>query len=357
MKKRIIFTGGGTGGHVYPALAVIGKIRNDDMEILWMGSSQGMEKKILDRTDIPFYSIPCGKLRRYFSFRNLTDLFRIAAGFFRSLYLLGKLKPQLLFSKGGFVSVPPVMAASFLKIPVFTHDSDVCPGLATKINSRFADKILLSSEESRKFFPARYQNRISVTGNPVRDDLSKGNPETGRAITGFSGERPVLLVMGGSLGAEQINNLVYNDLDKLAEKYDIIHQTGEKNYREITKPGYFGVPYFNDELAHIFTISDLVISRSGASAVWEFAAAGLPSVLIPLEEGSRGEQVRNAEVFAARGCSEILKGDISPETFLDTIENIMDNKEKIEKMKQAARETGSLNGAVLIADLIKGVFK
>jgi len=355
MKKRILFTGGGTGGHVYPALAVIERMNRDEWDVSWLGSSSGMERGIIERTEIPYYGIPSGKLRRYFSLRNFTDLFRIAAGLIRSIYLLKKLKPELLFSKGGFVSVPPVMAASMLKIPVFTHDSDIGPGLATRINARFADKILVSSDESRKYFAPRFKEKIAVTGNPVRLSLFSGNRETARSLSGAPEGKPVILVMGGSLGAEQINKLVFDNLDRLTEKYFIIHQTGQKNFQALEKENYYGVPYFNDELSHIFALSDLVISRAGAGALWEFAAAGLPSLLIPLESGSRGEQIKNAEAFVAKGCSLMLRGDIIGETFLDTIGNIVDNETKLAKMKTAAKEAGKSDGAALICRMIEEV--
>jgi UDP-N-acetylglucosamine--N-acetylmuramyl-(pentapeptide) pyrophosphoryl-undecaprenol N-acetylglucosamine transferase len=355
MKKRILFTGGGTGGHVYPALAVIEKLQNEEFEIIWLGSKAGMEKDILESTGIPFYSIPCGKLRRYFSFLNFIDLFKIGAGFFSSLFLLLKLKPDLVFSKGGFVTVPPVAAASLLRIPVFTHDSDIGPGLATRINAVSANKILVCSEKSRSYFSDKKQEKVVVTGNPVRSDISKGDAETGRELLHIPKDIPVLLVMGGSLGAEQLNQLVWNNLDSLTSKYFIIHQTGGKNFRDTSHENYVSVPYFKDELPHVLAVSDLVLSRSGASAVWEFAAVALPSVLIPLESGSRGEQVKNAEVFEQYGCSVVLRGDISSETFIDTIENILDNEEILLKMKRAAEKIGQIESASIISGMIKEV--
>lgn len=355
MKKKVLFTGGGTGGHVYPALAIIERLKSEENDVLWLGSSKGMEKKILDRTDIPFFSIPCGKLRRYFSFQNFTDLFKIAGGLIKSLYVLHKIKPDLLFSKGGFVSVPPVMAARILNIPIFTHDSDIIPGLATRINARFASKILVSSEESRKFFPTTIQEKIVVTGNPVRQELFQGDSQKGREFIGAEIDKPVILIMGGSLGAEQINNLIYDNLEELTKRYFLIHQTGEKNFRGIEREGYFGVPYINDELSHLFALSDLAISRAGASLIWEIASAGLPSILIPLVAGSRGEQTRNAESFESRGCSVVLTGEISSETFVDTIVNIIDNEETLREMKNAAIQTASVDGASIISKMIEEV--
>ncbi len=357
MNKKILFTGGGTGGHVYPALAVIDKLDRSDWDILWLGSNKGMEKKIIDQRKIPFYSIPCGKLRRYFSFLNFIDIFKIIGGFFGSLFILLKLKPALVFSKGGFVTVPPVAAASLLGIPVFTHDSDIGPGLATKINALWADRILVSSEESRKFFSGTKKDKVYVTGNPVRAELFRGDARKGREFLGISTDLPIILVMGGSLGAEQINNLLRSNLDILTEKYFIIHQTGKKNYQEIHQNNYYSAPYFNEELSHIFKITTLVISRSGAGAVWEFAAAGLPSILIPLESGSRGEQVKNAEVFQEQGCSSVLRGDIRPETFVEEIEKILDNEDNLKKMTDAAHEWSSKDSASLISDMIQEVIR
>lgn len=355
MKKRILFTGGGTGGHVYPALAVIDKLKNENIDIIWLGSSRGMEKRIIDKAGIPFYSIPCGKLRRYFSFRNFTDTFKIIGGFFSSLVLLIRLKPVLIFSKGGFVTVPPVLAAFFLRIPVYTHDSDIGPGLATRINSYTARRILVSSEKSQKYFPSSLKDKIHVTGNPVRADLIGGSSSRGREIIGSDTNKPVLLVMGGSLGAEQLNNLVLENLDHLTKKYFIVHQTGEMNYRSTQHKNYFSVPYFNDELSHILASADLVVSRAGASAVWEFAAVALPSLLIPLESGSRGEQVKNAEVFSDIGTSIVLRGNISSKTFIDSIENILDNKEVLTKMNEAAGRISLIDSASVISDMIREV--
>lgn len=357
MNKKILFTGGGTGGHVYPALAVIDKIDKSQWDVLWLGSGKGMEKKIIEQREIPFYSIPCGKLRRYFSFLNFVDIFKIIGGFFASLYILIKLRPSLVFSKGGFVTVPPVAAASLLGIPVFTHDSDIGPGLATRINALWADRILVSSEESRKFFSRSKSDKVYVTGNPVRAELFLGDARKGREIVGLVSDLPIILVLGGSSGAEQINDLLIANLDRLTEKYFIIHQTGEKNCIEIVKENYYSSPYFNEELAHFFKAATLVISRSGAGAVWEFAAAGLPSILIPLEAGSRGEQLRNAEVFQKQGCSRILRGDISSETFVDAIEKILDNEDNLKQMTDAAHRWNSTDSASLISDMIQEVIR
>lgn len=355
MNKRIVFTGGGTGGHVYPALAVIDKLDLSEIDVLWMGSGRGMEKNIVSQRDIPFYSIPCGKLRRYFSFNNFIDIFKIMGGFFCSLFFLIKFKPVLVFSKGGFVSVPPVAAASLLGIPVFTHDSDIGPGLATKINALWANRILVSSEESKKYFLGSRTNRVYVTGNPIREELLAGDAKRGRESLNISKEIQIILVMGGSLGAQQINSLLMDNLDKLSEKYFIIHQTGKKNYKTIKNKNYYAAPYFNDELADFLAMADLVVSRAGASAVWEFAAVRLPSILIPLESGSRGEQVENAATFQNLGCSVVLCGEISSETFVEAIEKILDNKDTLKQMSDAAGNISGIDSSNLISKMIKEV--
>jgi UDP-N-acetylglucosamine--N-acetylmuramyl-(pentapeptide) pyrophosphoryl-undecaprenol N-acetylglucosamine transferase len=355
MKKKILFTGGGTAGHVYPAMAIIKRLNREEFEILWMGSSHGMEKSIVEAEGITYYSIPCGKLRRYFSLQNFFDIFRIIGGFFFALFYLIKIRPSLVFSKGGFVTVAPAAAASLLRIPVFTHDSDIGPGLATRINSFSADRILVSSEKSRNYFSKKMNKKVFVTGNPVRNDILLGDSKRGKEILGISNDIQVIIVMGGSLGAEQINKLILNNLDILCKKFFIVHQRGDKNYFPVKHSSYFSVPYFNDGLNHILASADLVISRAGASAVWEFASINLPSILIPLESGSRGEQVKNAEIFEEFGCSLVLRGDISSETFMDSINKIMDNRENLKKMKEAAVKIGNIDSALIIAEMIKEV--
>ncbi|MBR4322134.1 glycosyltransferase, partial [Treponema sp.] len=251
MKKTnntFVFAGGGTGGHIYPGLAVCDELRslaeknNQEIKIIWLGNSSGMDKNLVEKSgsvDL-FVGIPSGKLRRYFSLKNFSDLFKIFAGLVKSFFVLLRLRPAILFSKGGFVSVPPCVAARFLRIPVFTHECDFTPGLATRLNSKFASKILVSYDETKFFLPKEKRELAVVTGNPVRPVFYNTNPEEGRKFlfserSDYDPEKPLLLVLGGSLGAHQINELVASNLDWLAERFNVVHQCGAKDADSMPK--------------------------------------------------------------------------------------------------------------------------
>ena len=335
-KKIIAVTGGGTGGHVYPALPVIRKLQKENYDIHWVGSYKGIEKGLIQKWDIPYHAISTGKMRRYFSLRNFTDIFRIIFGFVQSFILLSRLKPVLLFSKGGFVSVPPVVAAYILRIPVLTHDSDVDPGLATRINSRFARRIFVPYEDSIRFFSENYASRLVVSGNPVREEFFQNEMTLPEDLEQKIQGRKLIVVIGGSLGAEQLNSLVAETLEKLTEEYFVIHQMGEKNYKPSDNPFYLPLPYINEELPAIFSKADLAVSRAGAGTLWELAAAGTPSLLLPLINGSRGDQIKNAGVFASAGLSVILPDNTDADIFIREIYGILEEEEKLKSMKSAA---------------------
>lgn len=304
MKSCIVITGGGTGGHVLPALAVSEVLEAEGRwHLAWIGSTTGVERQIVSRWGMEFHPIPAGKLRRYPSPRNLWDIFKTLAGFFRSLAILGRLRPVLLFSKGGYVSVPPVLAAAVLGIPVFSHESDVDPGLATRINSRFSRRVFVAYRESLAYYP---RGKALCTGNPVRREILAGEPDRGREIAGFNPQdsRPILLVLGGSLGARQLNRLVAQDLQRLLPVFRIIHQTGKDADLPPARPGeYFPQAFFPETYPHILACADVVLSRCGAGSVWELAARSKPAVFVPLVEGSRGDQVLNARHCARAGAA------------------------------------------------------
>ncbi len=357
MIKKIAVTGGGTGGHVFPGLAVIEKIQSnypDKYSVFWIGSSKGMEKPIIARFGIPFYGIPSGKLRRYFSVKNFVDLFRIAAGFIKALYLLKVLKPDILFSKGGFVSVPPVFAARLLKIPVFSHESDINPGLATRINSRFSEKIFVGYEKTLKYFGEKASGRVMVTGNPVRSAVYQGDRTRGLEILGCSGGKKIVFVLGGSQGAAQINNLLKQDLDKLLEHCFIVHQMGKLMFKESDKENYRTFDFITDQFSHILAASNLVISRSGAGALWENAVAGKPALLVPLGTGSsRGDQIDNALFFKEAGAAEIYSGEKSPhQSFAEEVISLISNDKKLGRMGLAAGKIAEGCAAADIAGII-----
>jgi UDP-N-acetylglucosamine--N-acetylmuramyl-(pentapeptide) pyrophosphoryl-undecaprenol N-acetylglucosamine transferase len=355
MKKCIVFTGGGTGGHVFPGLAVIDGLQKQwQGRIVWIGSLSGIEKKIVDSYKIPYYGIPAGKMRRYISLKNFFDMFHVLAGIFCSLYVLLKERPLLVFSKGGYVSVPTVIAGAFLRIPVFTHESDVDPGFATKINAVFAETILTSFKETEHYFPAEQQKKINHTGNPVRRAISAGNPQRGREFVGCKPTEKMLLVLGGSQGAKAINKAVDAILERLTGLCFVVHQMGEKHYRKREMRNYFPAPFFNEELPHILAAADLVICRAGANTLWELAASGTPSILIPLVSGSRGDQIKNAEVFKQHGAGIIVgeNAELS-EKLLEHIELLFNNSVKLHEMACRAKDMGISDAVEKIVRLIQ----
>lgn len=336
---RILFTGGGTLGHTIPNLAVIEEfIKNSKKHhILYIGSRGGPEKEAvvkfaakLDFHHLEYKEITCGKLRRYFSWQNFIDAFKVPIGFFQALRIIGVFKPEIVFSKGGYVAVPVVFAAKILGIPVFVHESDVVPGLGNRICASVADKILLSFEESKKYFKnsenARDSNnkvaKFQVTGNPVRSEILKGAREKGMKLCGFYKFKPVVLIMGGSLGAMQINKLVWDNLDSLLKKYQIAHIVGKGNLKfGLSKEGYKQFELLFDELKDVYAACDLIVSRGGANSLAEIAALGRNAVVIPLgTAGSRGDQLVNAKVCAKKYGWQVLYGDVTSEQFSLAIE-------------------------------------
>lgn len=353
MEKHIVFTGGGTGGHVYPALAIIDILQLSGYKVSWIGSKKGIEKKIIDSKNIDFYHVPSGKLRRYFSILNFIDVFKVFFGFIKSIYILKKIKPDLLFSKGGYVTVPPVVAAKLLKIHSMTHESDFDPGLATKINSRFVDNILVPYKETRDLFSEEKQLKTIVTGNPVRRDFFNPDKNKGLEIMSFKNRNPIILALGGSLGAKEINDLLINNRDQLTPNYNVYHQMGENNFEFIDEDGYKTVPFIHSNMADLIEAADIVISRSGAGAIWEFITVGTPSILIPLTVGTRGDQVRNAKYFNDKGAAYILMGeDVNISNLLSLLKDYSKKGVK-DEMIQNAKALGQDDCAMDIFDLIR----
>ena len=340
MKKTIVFTGGGTAGHVFPGLSVIDELRNSgEFDISWIGSKAGIERGIVEAGGIEYLSVPSGKLRRYFSVRNFLDLFRVLAGILVSRRRLKVLAPDLLFSKGGFVSVPPVIAAKSLGIPVITHESDFDPGLATRINLRYARVLLTSFEDTARFVPRRKGLETVFTGNPVRKEILEGVARRGREFLGIAEEDRVLLVMGGSQGARQINELVGHILQSLTELCFVVHQTGADGTggTEDMQKRYRRFEFIGGELPDIFAAADLIVCRAGANTLAELSALGKPAVLIPLASGSRGDQVRNARYFAERGAARLLESP-GPGELLESVRQLLEDGERRKSLgAEAAR--------------------
>lgn len=342
MDKTAVFTGGGTGGHVYPALPLIRKLQDQGFSIIWIGSRQGMEKNIVQEDwGVEYRAISTGKLRRYFSLKNFTDVFRILAGVIQSFFMLGKIKPAFIFSKGGFVSVPPVLAGFLLGIPSFTHDSDLKPGLATRINHRFTCKTFVAYEESVSWLGGRAR-KICISGNPVREEFFRKEQPLPPPWDERIRDRPLLMVLGGSSGARQINRLILEILPEILELYTVIHQTGEQNSelagQEVPGGHYYRIPYLKEELPPLLQHCELAVARAGAGTLWELAVSVTPAILIPLRAGSRGDQVDNAALMKGRGMAQVLES-AKPESreLLALIKKLAGDKEACEKMKKNCR--------------------
>jgi UDP-N-acetylglucosamine--N-acetylmuramyl-(pentapeptide) pyrophosphoryl-undecaprenol N-acetylglucosamine transferase len=295
--RRIILTGGGTAGHVMPNLALLPELKNAGFEVIYVGSG-GVEKNLATQAGIPFEEILTGKLRRYFSLQNLLDVARIIIGFFQAIILMLKLRPNVVFSKGGFVAVPVTLAAWFVRVPVITHESDYSPGLANKIITPFSRKIIYTFPETEKFLP---KLKSMFVGTPVRQELLSGDAARGREICGFDNDKKILLVMGGSQGAQRINEALKSILPKITQNLNVVHITGKGKSIDYTGKGYVGFEFLGNELTHVFAAANLVVSRAGANSVFELLALRKPMLLIPLEIGSRGDQVLNARSFVANG--------------------------------------------------------
>lgn len=299
--KRIVLTGGGTAGHVTPNIALIPKLRSLGYDIHYIGSYEGIERKLIEDFRIPYYGISTGKLRRYFDLKNFSDPFRVIKGFTEAKGVLKTLKPNIVFSKGGFVSVPVIRAAAALKIPCIIHESDMTPGLANNLCIPVAQKVCCNFPETLQNLP---KEKAVLTGSPIREELTKGDKQKGLDMCGFHGGKPVIMVIGGSLGAAGINALVREALPQLLTDFQIVHICGKEKIDNLllNKEGYKQFEYVKEDLKHLFAMADVVISRAGANAICELLALRKPSLLIPLPaRASRGDQILNAKSFEAQG--------------------------------------------------------
>ncbi len=365
--RTIVFTGGGTGGHVYPGLAVWERLpRNLRDRVRWIGSRRGVEREILRTTGIPYAAIPVGKLRRYFDLENVLDVFRVGAGILAARRLLRRLDAAVVFSKGGFVAVPVVLAARLLRIPVVIHESDFDPGLATRITAPLARVICVPYPETVRSFPSRLHRRVLVTGNPVRSVFLETEPEDVLSRLGLRDDaRPVLLVTGGSLGAQQLNRIVAEYLEELTRHCTVVHQTGHHGsilIQELAaraEPGrYTGAAGYDREFAPLLRRADLVICRAGAGTIWELAVTGTPAVLIPLDAGSsRGDQVRNARYYAAAGAAVVPAAGASSQDVVRLVRTLLADESRRREMSDAARRFARGDGAVTIAGMIRRIIE
>lgn len=327
----IVFTGGGTAGHVAPNMALIRKLSHKNWDIVYIGSADGIEKQMIRPLNIPFYSVSSGKLRRYLSVKNLFAPFKIILGVLHAFFLLYKLKPDVVFSKGGFVAFPVVVGAWLNRIPVVAHESDMSPGLANRLCFPFVNKICLTFDAGRTHF--KKQDKIEVTGTPIREQLFAGSSIRGLELCGFNSEKPCLLVIGGSLGAGSINHCIRDALPQLTKNYQIIHLCGKGKVDPSLSnfSGYKQLEYANDELADLFAAASVVISRAGANSLYELLALGKPHILIPLSaEVSRGDQIQNAAYFKGLGISLVIEDrSLNGDTLLKTLYDLEYNKTEI----------------------------
>lgn len=341
--KKIILTGGGTAGHVTPNIALLPSLKDAGYDVTYIGSYNGIEKTLIEDLGITYHGISSGKLRRYKSLKNLSDPFRVLRGYFQARKLIKKIKPDIVFSKGGFVSVPVVLAAGHKKVPVIIHESDMTPGLANKIAMRSATKICCNFPETLKYLP---KDKAVLTGSPIRHELLVGSKVAGLDLCHFNTDKPVILVVGGSTGAVRVNEAVRKILPELLKDFQVCHLCGKgKTDASLDNtPGYVQFEYISKEMRDLFAMSDIVISRAGANAICELLALKKPNLLIPLSaNASRGDQILNAQSFKEHGYSAVLlEEDMTAQTLLVAVNDLYKNRSSyIENMSKSEQ-----NGAI-----------
>ncbi|KAB1438626.1 undecaprenyldiphospho-muramoylpentapeptide beta-N-acetylglucosaminyltransferase [Candidatus Galacturonibacter soehngenii] len=342
--KRIILTGGGTAGHVTPNIALLPKLKEAGYDINYIGSYDGIEKKLINDFNIPYYGISSGKLRRYFDVKNFTDPFKVLKGLGEASKLMKQLKPDIVFSKGGFVTVPVVYAAKRLNIPVIIHESDMTPGLANKLSLPFTSKVCCNFPETVQYLP---EGKAVLTGSPIRQELLSGNKLAGIKLCDFTVNKPIIMVIGGSMGAVAVNQAVRSALPKLLENYQIVHLCGKGKLDAslANKKGYVQFEYVKEELKDLFAMTDVVISRAGANAICELLALKKPNILIPLSAAaSRGDQILNAKSFEKQGFSLVIQEEsVTDELLIRSIDELYQNKSKYVEAMSKSKQADSID--------------
>ncbi len=347
--KRIVLTGGGTAGHVTPHFALLPALRRGKWDIHYIGTFDGIERELIEG-NLPYYPISAGKLRRYFDLKNFSDPFRVLHGFWQARKILKGLRPQVVFSKGGFVTVPVTVAAWSLGIPVILHESDLTPGLANRLSLPFAQILCLTFPESLEYV----KKKAVVTGTPIRSEITAGCREKGLQLCGFSNDLPVLLIMGGSLGSAVLNDIIRANLKTLTERYQLIHLCGRGNLMTgAPNRHYCQFEYAQEEMPHLLAAADFVVSRAGANSIFELLALAKPNILVPLsKEVSRGDQILNARSFVKQGFSLALaEEDLSLKALLAKLNSLAENSQAfIHKMKASKMGDGTKN----VLEIIEG---
>lgn len=416
-KKKIVLTGGGTAGHVTPNIALLPFLKEAGYEVVYIGSVNGIERELIQDCGIRYVGVPTGKLRRYFDLKNFTDPFRVVGGFLKARSFLKKYRPDVVFSKGGFVSVPVVRAAAALKIPCVIHESDMTPGLANKLCFKAASKVCCNFPETVEKLP---RGKAVLTGTPIRGDLFTGSREEGLRLCGFAdpaaeaaentgaqiagagnapaenatavnsaaqgagagitpeenasmesaqkpgagkASKPVLMIMGGSQGALSVNEAVRRHLDELLPDFNIVHLCGAGKY-DASKEGISGYKqfeYVKEDLKHLFAAADVIVSRAGANAIFEILALQKPNLLIPLSIGTRGDQILNARSFEAQGFSEVLveseEEGILDKKLVSTIRSLYQNRDKYMTAMAGAGQQGSIPTIMGLLNDLSGINK
>lgn len=347
--KKIVLTGGGTAGHVTPNIALIPALKEADYDIHYMGSFEGIESRLIPDFNIPYYGISTGKFRRYFDLKNFSDPFRIIKGYTEARRILKEIRPDVVFSKGGFVSVPVVRAAASLHIPCILHESDMTPGLANKLCIPLADKICCNFPETLQNLPV---NKAVLTGTPIRSELTKGNKIAALESCGFTANKPVIMIVGGSQGSASINQVVREALPKLLEDFQVLHICGKDKVDNLmlSVPGYKQFEYVKTELKDFFALADVVVSRAGANAICELLALKKPNILIPLSIGTRGDQILNAASFEEQGFSTVIREEaLDCFCLVDRIREVYQNRQQYIETMNAS---GQINAIPKIMKLI-----
>lgn len=360
---KILFTGGGSGGHIFPLIAIAREIRRiypkKDLQLHYVGPEEEFANIMLSQEDFIVTKISSGKIRRYFSVENFIDLlFKIPLGLIQSVFVLLKLRPELVFSKGGSGSIAVTLAARLLKIPVFLHESDVVPGLSNQKTSNWAKKVFVSFEKTEYFDP----KKIILTGNPIRKEILEGDKAKAGEIFGISFQKPIFLFIGGSQGAEVINDFIMNAINRLLKDYEIIHVTGQQNFKEVDAEAlavadkelikyYHPIAFLTEEkIKHAYKAADLIISRAGSGSIFEIAAVGKPSILVPLPSSAGDHQSKNAYAYASAGATMVLEQDnLTPNFFIENVEILFLNPERLGAMQEAALAFSKPHAARAIA--------
>ena len=349
--KRIVLTGGGTAGHVTPNIALLPRLKELDYDIHYIGSHNGIERRLIEEMNIPYYGISSGKLRRYFDIKNFTDPFHVLKGYIQARKLMKQLQPDIVFSKGGFVTVPVVFAAKKRKLPVLIHESDMTPGLANKLSIPYSDYICCNFPETMSHLP---KGKAVLTGSPIREELLSGNKAKALELCRFTDDKPVLLVIGGSQGSAVVNEAIRDALPELLKTFQIVHLCGKDKLDESLNhiEGYQQFEYLEKDLANIFAITDVCVSRAGANAICELLALHKPNLLIPLSaNASRGDQILNAESFQHQGFSEVLtEKELAPSILIPMIIKLYENQDTYITTMKASKQGNAIEKIIQLIE-------